>query len=199
MTLISQGAEARIERQADMVLKRRVPKTYRLEQIDKTLRRFRTKREAKVMRKAKALGVPVPRIYETDDEATLQMDYIKGERLRDRLLQDVSAGRLLEEVGNCLALLHDATIIHGDLTTSNVLVTAKNELYLIDFGLSFFSTKIEDKAVDIHLLEQALISTHHEYKNEFFRHFLKGYRRSENSDAVLQRLKGVRARGRNKQ
>ena len=74
-----------------------------------------------------------------------------------------------------------------------------NEVYFIDFGLSFFSQKIEDKAVDLHLLRQALESKHYKVFNKAFKLVLKGYKReSENYDDIMNRLEKVEARGRNK-
>lgn len=196
---ISQGAEAVIERQDNKVLKRRLPKTYRLASLDKSLRVSRTKREQKVLRKVKELGVSVPKLFESPDKTTICMEFIEGRRLRDLLLEDPSQGILLVQVGDWLARLHDATIMHGDLTTSNILVTNEKKLYLIDFGLSFFSTRLEDKAVDLHLLEQALESTHYKLATSFFDYFLQGYASSSAAGAVLARLEKVRLRGRNKQ
>jgi len=196
---ISQGAEAVIERQDDKVLKRRLPKTYRLTVLDNSLRVSRTKREQKVLRKAKELGVSVPELFESPDNTTICMEFIEGRRLRDLLLEDSSQGKLLVQVGKWLARLHDASIIHGDLTTSNIIVTNKKKLYLIDFGLSFFSTRCEDKAVDLHLLEQALESTHYKDASSFFDYFLQGYTSGHDGFDVLARLEKVRLRGRNKQ
>jgi len=196
--IISQGAEAIIERHADKVLKKRLPKTYRLKEIDDSMRKSRTKREIKAMRKAQDLGVRVPKIFDGEDATTICMEYVDGPRLRDVLLEDVTKGSLLVQIGNWLAILHDAEIIHGDLTTSNILVAKGDKLSIIDFGLSFFSARVEDKAVDIHLLEQALESTHYLHKTEFFKQFLEGYAQSAESSLVLERLEEVRKRGRNK-
>ena len=73
-----------------------------------------------------------------------------------------------------------------------------DKLYFIDFGLSFFSKKIEDKAVDIHVFEEALESTHYLYAEQFFEAFLKGYKNCEDYEKVLERMDVVRSRGRNK-
>lgn len=198
MELISQGAEAILERDGNFLYKKRIPKNYRIDEIDYTLRKSRTKREIKVLQKAKELGIAVPQVYDFNDDFIIKMDFIDGVRLRDRIEQSTAGVDQLIVVGEWLAKLHDATIVHGDLTTSNVIMTNGDELFLIDFGLSFFTTKIEDKAVDIHLLEQALESTHYKEKEQLFEAFLKGYSKSETYYDVIERLDVVRSRGRNK-
>ena len=104
----------------------------------------------------------------------------------------------MKQIGEWIALLHNNAIMHGDLTTSNMLINEEGKLFLIDFGLSFQSTKLEDKAVDIHLLEQALESTHYKDKEQLFVAFMKGYEQSEDYYKVLERLDEVRKRGKNK-
>ncbi|MFP4118659.1 MAG: KEOPS complex kinase/ATPase Bud32 [Candidatus Woesearchaeota archaeon] len=195
---LSRGAEAIITQDKGYVYKTRTRKSYRLEELDDKLRKSRTKREQKVIAKAKKLGIPVPELYEHDDRTVIKMSYVDGQRLRDELLNNPENKHHLKIVGSYVAKLHEHNIIHGDLTTSNIIHTPVDELVLIDFGLSFFSQKIEDKAVDIHLLKQALESTHYKHTEEFYREFLDGYRHYEDASEVLERLKEVEARGRNK-
>jgi Kae1-associated kinase Bud32 len=196
--LLSQGAEAIIIKKDFSVIKTRREKKYRLPLLDNMLRSSRTKREIKIFEKLVELKIPTPRLLSSDD-FSITMGYIDGVRLRDRLLDDFSFGEKLERIGLWIAQMHNEGIIHGDLTTSNILVDQKDDLFLIDFGLSFFSQKVEDKAVDIHLLEQALESTHYEHAKEFFTCFKKGYvRSSEHAVEVFDRLKEVHMRGRNK-
>lgn len=198
MTIISQGAEAILEREGNFLHKKRILKSYRIENIDSTLRRSRTKKEEKVLKQARELGIPVPKVYPSRDKFVIIMDYIESVRLRDKI-EEKSAGIVeLKIVGEWIAKLHDAFIVHGDLTTSNILMTSENKLFLIDFGLSYTTKRIEDFAVDIHLLEQALESTHYKTKEELFNSFLEGYKQSQNYDEVLTRLNVVRSRGRNK-
>ena len=198
MVIISQGAEAILEKKENKLFKIRTPKNYRIKEIDDSLRRSRTKREEKILKKAKELGINVPEIFESKDKYTIVMEFIDSVRLRDRIENKTAGKNELKIVGEWVAKLHDENIIHGDLTTSNILITEENKLYLIDFGLSITSQKIEDRAVDIHLLEQALESTHHEIRKELFEAFLKGYELSKTYKEVLERLNVVRSRGRNK-
>ncbi len=198
MTILSQGAEATIERSEKYVFKRRITKNYRISEIDSKLRKSRTNRELKILKKSKDLGINVPEVYDCKEYFVIKMDYVEGKRLRDELLEKPESGHLLKTVGEWLAILHENDILHGDLTTSNVLIDIHGKLFLIDFGLSFSSKKIEDRAVDLHLFEQAIESTHYLYEKEFFDEFLKGYNNYSKSDEVLERLKIVRKRGRNK-
>lgn len=198
--ILSQGAEAIIKIDEGLVYKERIVKNYRHKELDKSLRRSRTNREKKVMGKAKELGINVPALHDnkTKDKYTIVMDYIDGSRLRDVLLKDTSKLNYLNLIGTWLTKLHENEMIHGDLTTSNVMVDKKGEAYLIDFGLSQFSNRIEDMAVDLHLLEQAIESTHYKNSKEFFKEVLKGYSTYKQYDEVMTRLEEVRLRGKNK-
>jgi len=95
--------------------------------------------------------------------------------------------------------LHKEKIIHGDLTTSNMILNEK-EIYLIDFGLGFFNGKYEDKGVDIHLLKQALEAKHFKNATILFEEFEKGYSSIEAKEAkkVFERMKAIEKRGRYK-
>ena len=81
------------------------------------------------------------------------------------------------QIGASIAKLHNANIIHGDLTTSNMIIS-KNKLYLIDFGLGFESHKAEDKAVDLHVLKEALEARHVKKSNEFCRIIIENYKKT---------------------
>ena len=73
------------------------------------------------------------------------------------------------------------------------------EIYFIDFGLSFFSNKIEDKAVDLHLLRQALESKHYKIWEKAFESVLFGYKsKAQDAKEILARFEKVEERGRNK-
>lgn len=196
--ILSQGAEAILVKKGDRVFKERVKKSYRLTELDDKLRASRTKREAKVFQKLVDLGIRVPELFPSRDKYILEMEFLSGMRLRDRLLSHPEQGNVLIQIGKWIAKMHDEGIIHGDLTTSNIMITPQDELILIDFGLSFFSEKPEDKAVDIHLLKQALESTHYQHAKKFYAFFKEGYSESSSYEEVLTRLDDVEKRGRNK-
>ncbi|MBR9692930.1 Kae1-associated serine/threonine protein kinase [Candidatus Woesearchaeota archaeon] len=191
MEQIGAGAEAIIYRDGDKVIKDRVRKGYRHPLLDLDLRQSRTRREAKILQK---LPINGPMLIETDRKERLTMSFMDGVQLKTVLDEKVSWAKV---VGEQLAKLHEANIIHGDLTTSNMIVNG-SELSFIDFGLSFTSTDAEHKAVDIHLFKQALESKHYGVYEQAYKEFLKGYNEGERATNVLDRLKVVERRGRNK-
>lgn len=192
MELISQGAEAKIYREKNYIIKERVKKSYRHEKLDLTLRTKRTKREAKILEKLKDLRVP--KLIEVKD-TTLKISFIPGKKLSS---YKVLRRKHLKELAKLIAELHNRNVIHGDLTTSNVII--KDSMpYLIDFGLSFVSTKIEDKAVDLHLLRQALESKHYKSYEWAWPFFLENYKKyCKEGEKVLNWLEKVEKRGRYK-
>lgn len=203
--VIGGGAEAVIYKQGARVVKHRPKKGYRHPQIDLEFRASRTKREARILAKAAMLGIKVPRVLnEKAKEGILEMDFVAGEKMRDVL--DAARGKptprvleLCRKIGEGIALLHKRGIVHGDLTTSNFIASG-GDVFFIDFGLSFHSTRAEDKAVDLHLMKRALASRHYEHWEKLFAAVLEGYEKVFGKDAetVLQRLKVVESRGRYK-
>lgn len=188
-SFIGLGAEARLERDGSVVRKVREPKRYRHPSLDVKLRRFRTRREAKVL---SSLPVPGPRLEWVDDEEmVICMEFLDGPQLRDVLAEE-NASLFAREVGVCVRALHDAGICHGDLTTSNFLVV-DGVLYVIDFGLSFFSDSLEDCAVDLHLLRQSLAAKHPSLG--LWEGVVAAY---SPSAALLERFEEVELRGRYK-
>ncbi len=195
MEIIAQGAEAVLLKDKNEIIKERIKKNYRIKEIDERLRKFRTKREAKVIDKLEGIS---PKLIEMDDKKMkIEMEFIEGKLLRD-YLDEKNFEEICNKIGENIAFIHDQNIIHGDLTTSNMILK-NNEIKFIDFGLSFFSHKIEDKAVDMHLLKQALESKHYEFWERAFNSVLKGYKKSQTSNEVIKRLEQVEKRGRYKQ
>lgn len=196
MELIAQGAEAKLYRNDNSIIKERIRKSYRIEEIDDKLRRSRTRREAKILEKLAAIDFPAPRLIENDKKERLVMEFIDGDKVRD-ILEKKDYISLSKEIGKKIALLHNHGILHGDLTTSNMILD--KEVFFIDFGLGFFSKRLEDKAVDLHLFRQALESKHHKVWEKCFDAFIKEYEKhAEEGDKTLIRLKEVEGRGRNK-
>ena len=194
--LIAQGAESKLFLIDKKILKNRFEKKYRIREIDGRLRKSRTKREAKVLVKLKEINFPSPKLIKSDDKENIEMELITGKVLKDALEKSNYVG-LGKEIGEKIAILHNNHIIHGDLTTSNMILN--KEIYFIDFGLSFFSHKIEDKAVDLHLLKEALESKHHKIWEKCYTAALGSYeKKAEKGKEVLERLKVVEKRGRYK-
>jgi TP53 regulating kinase-like protein len=204
--LIASGAEANLYKGRflgyDVVVKHRVSKPYRDVKLDLMIRRDRTLTEAKIMLLAMSLGVRVPTVLYVDlENSIIVMEYVEGVLLRDYIgLVDEDVRRAyLELLGVYVGKLHKNDITHGDLTTSNVIVSSNGSLYIIDFGLSKISNDVEDKAVDIHLLMRSFESIHYNMSKELLTYFLRGYRSvlSPNEvNEILNTVKEIRLRGR---
>jgi N6-L-threonylcarbamoyladenine synthase/protein kinase Bud32 len=184
-----QGAEATVELQGDRVRKRRPPKAYRHAALDDRLRRERTRSEARLTSQARQAGVPTPVVHGIDpQEATLELEFV-GEC---DLQADPSAGSL-RQVGEHLARIHDAGFVHGDPTTRNVRV-GNSGVYLIDFGLGYHTDHVEDRAMDLHVLQQSLTGTV-EDAEALCRAVEEGYEK-HGETAVIDRLRAIEERGR---
>lgn len=195
--IIAQGAEAVIRKEGDKIIKERPVKGYRVAELDRKLRKSRTRREAKVLEKLAGLAIPAPHLFAVNDkDMIIEMEFIDGDKLRDVLESGVVGFSL--QMGKLIGKLHSHDIIHADLTTSNMIVR-DGSVVLIDFGLSFFSKKEEDKAVDLNLLHRALESKHFKVFEQCWEKVLESYCKTyADSDIVIERLKKVQMRGRNK-
>lgn len=192
--LIAQGAEAKLFLHENNIIKNRFPKLYRIKEIDEKLRGSRTRREAKILQKLQAIDFPAPKLIKSDDKENLIIKKINGKLVKD-VLETSDYKKLCGEIGKKVAILHNNSIIHGDLTTSNIILN--KEIYLIDFGLSFFSEKAEDKAVDLHLLKEGLESKHYRIWEDCFRCAIDSYKKeAKNGNETLKRLEIVEKRGR---
>jgi len=202
--LIKKGAEADIYLGKwfgrESVAKCRVKKKYRVPQLDLALRTSRTVQEAQLIHEAKKAGVPTPTLFLVDQMGTtLIMEYVEGEKIKDIIerMRYETARDVFRKVGRDIAMLHRAGIIHGDLTTSNMILTRGGQVVFIDFGLGSRSEKVEDKGVDLHLLKRALQSTHHKKAEECFQSVLEGYRlANDTSSEVIERAYEIERRGR---
>jgi bifunctional N6-L-threonylcarbamoyladenine synthase / protein kinase Bud32 len=183
------GAEAVVSIGEHEVVKTRCNKNYRVGALDRRLIYERTRSEARLVALARKAGVPTPLIRDVT-ENTLVLERIQGP-----MLKEVITPELVRDAGVVVGRLHGAGIIHGDLTTSNILVR-NNRCVLIDFGLSHVSSEVEPRGVDIHVFFQTLESTvgNHEELRSWF---IRGYE-SEFPDAgeVLVREKEILGRGR---
>lgn len=197
--IISQGAEAVIILKDNLIVKDRIKKSYRIKELDEKIRKQRTRAEKKLLEKAtKIINAPDPFPIKEFDK--IEMLFIKGKKLAESLDSfSINKQKLIcNKIGQEIAKLHDAEIIHGDLTTSNMILTKEGKIFLIDFGLGYISNKIEDKAVDLHLLKQALEAKHFKNWKILFEGLEKGYKDSRESKKVLERLVAVEKRGRYK-
>lgn len=199
--LIKRGAEAEIYLATymgrDVVIKRRIRKKYRIREIDEELRRSRTRKEALLMAEARKAGVAVPFIYDVDvKKMEITMQYIHGKRIKDYLdtMNESDQKEICKKIGESVAFLHKNGIIHGDITTSN-LILANEKIYFIDFGLGEKSNSIEKRGVDMHLLMEALKAAH--INKQLFEWILKEYEKHvEDGNEVVKKIKEIEKRGR---
>ena len=199
MKPLARGAEALLFLENNNIIKERIKKNYRIDPLDNKIRKSTTRQEVRLLEKASAL-IPVPKIISFDENSfKIIMEFIEGKKLSEELdsFTDLKREEVCKQIGRQTAILHNNDIIHGDLTTSNMILSSK--LYFIDFGLGCISTKIEDKAVDLHLLKQALESKHYRHFRDSFNFVLEGYRElSNNYKEIIERLDKVEKRGRYK-
>jgi Kae1-associated kinase Bud32 len=189
MAVIASGAEAVISLEGDTIIKTRIQKRYRLKEIDENLRRERTRTEARLISEARRCGVPTPIIRDVVD-FEIRMEYINGTALKNIITPELS-----ELTGELVGRLHTCGIVHGDLTTSNILFKDE-KLFLIDFGLAYLDKSVEARGVDIHVLFQTYESTHENHE-ELIEAFKKGYGRTfKDAKEVIERVKEIEARGR---
>ncbi len=202
MKIIYRGAEAILYLQKvngeQVLVKERIKKPYRIKEIDIPLRKKRTRREAKLSQTASKV-IKVPKVLKVDEKKfKIFMEYIEGERIKDILddLPKKKIERICKKIGEAIGRLHSLDIIHGDLTTSNMILK-NDDIYFVDFGLGFFSKRIEDKAVDLSVLYEALKSTHFKNLKICWRNILKSYKKEYNdAQKVLRRLEEIEKRGR---
>ncbi|XP_022601150.1 TP53-regulating kinase [Seriola dumerili] len=213
--LVKQGAEARVYRTEFLgkptIVKERFPKRYRHPVLDQKLTHRRTVQEVRSILRCRRAGISAPVVYFVDymshciflEEVVGSLtvcDHIASTQ-QSESCQDQELEWLAQRVGQILAKMHDEDVIHGDLTTSNMLLRRgpedpESNLVLIDFGLSYISALPEDKGVDLYVLEKAFLSTHPNTE-ALFEKLLKSYTASsKKSSAVIKKLDEVRLRGR---
>jgi len=230
--IIRQGAESIVYKlqfqSRDAIAKERFVKAYRHPELDAKLRKERTNQEVRNLNKCRKNGIDVPEVLHVDQERNrIYMEFVQGSTVRDFLNQiDLSnkqeydasgVDAVTMKIGAALGKMHSLNIVHGDLTTSNVMLRSgaspqsdkpkaeaatlaelsSGSLCIIDFGLSYVSTAVEDQAVDLYVLERALLSTHPN-SDAAFTKILEAYQSERGSAKVIQKLEAVRARGRKK-
>jgi TP53 regulating kinase-like protein len=204
--LIKKGAEASLfladwhNRRA--IIKVRIPKRYRPAALDEQIRGYRTVHEPQLMHEAKTAGVATPLIYMVKvSESTIIMQYIEGPQMKTLLNGASKQHRrsLCTEIGRNVAQLHKAGLIHGDLTTSNMIQASDGTIYFVDFGLGEKNMELEAQGVDLHLLKRALQSTHFGFWEECFQSVLSGYSAvvgEVQAEKVYEKIREIERRGR---
>jgi TP53 regulating kinase-like protein len=206
MVLIKKGAEASLYLEdwhdRKVIMKRRLPKKYRIPELDLMIRSHRTIHEPQSIHKAKEAGVPTPTIFMVDvAEANIVMEFVEGKQVKE-VLDNVSREErlnLCKLIGRLIGHLHKSGIIHGDLTTSNMILTPYRKVVFIDFGLSERSIELEPKGVDLHLMKRTLYSTHYKHAKECYKAVMNGYAESvgmEEAKKVTAKILEIEKRGR---
>jgi len=211
MELLGHGAEGRVYALDDYhgraaVVKERAKKAYRVPELDAVLTKRRLVQEARCIVKARRAGVRVPCLFDVDVTTNrIIMERVPGNTMKQTIFDGLSVEKGVaygKIIGETLARLHDADVVHGDLTTSNMVVSGQGEgvvVVLIDFGLAMSRPTVEDKAVDLYVLERAFVSTHPNTEHIVTK-VIDAYRqKSAHQGTTLQKLQEVRLRGRKRE
>jgi len=204
--LMKKGAEANLYltrwHGKKAVIKKRLPKKYRPTQLDERIRVYRTIHEPQLMSEAKKAGVPTPTIFLVDvNETAIIMEFIEGTQVK-LLLSDITRSKrenICVKIGELIGKLHEKGIIHGDLTTSNMILNREGKIYFVDFGLGEKTMELEAMGVDLHLMKRALQSTHFRFTEECFNAVIEGYSKvlgKEKTESVLEKVREIARRGR---
>jgi TP53 regulating kinase and related kinases len=170
--------------------------------LDLQIRSYRTAHEPQLMHEAKAAGVATPLIYMVNvPESTIVMEYIEGQQVKQLLnkLEKPDRYAVCVQIGESTAQLHKNGLIHGDLTTSNMIQALNGRIYFLDFGLGEKNIEREAQGVDLHLLKRALQSTHFQFWEECFQAVLCGYTSilgAEVAEKVYEKIREIERRGR---
>ena len=195
MKLFNKGSEANLyELKNNILRKKRLYKNYRIKILDDNIRKKRNRIEFRILKKLyeNKINVPNP-IYLDEKKFYFDMKKINGKLIFEKINFQNLKKIILE-----ISKIHNLNIIHNDLTTRNILIDKKNKIFLIDFGLSFTSKKIEDKAVDLDLFFSCLKNFHKIFfcKKKILENLYS--KKTMNGKEILERLKIVEGRGRNK-
>ena len=204
--LIKKGAEASLYKETwhnrKVIMKKRHPKLYRISELDQMIRSQRTIHEPHLMHKAKQAGVPTPTIFMVDvADANIIMEFVEGKQIKQVLneLPKQEQQKLCKHMGKMIGQLHKNGIIHGDLTTSNMILAPNGKIVFVDFGLSERSIELEPKGVDLHLMKRTLQSTHYKHAKESFKAVMEGYSEEvgqEETKQVTKKIREIEKRGR---
>jgi len=204
--LLKKGAEASLFvtgwHERKVIIKVRVSKKYRPQALDEQIRSYRTVHEPQLMHEAKVAGVVTPLIYMVNvPQSTIIMEYVEGQQIKQllNLASKPERHELCVQIGESTAKLHKHGLVHGDLTTSNMILNSNGKVVFIDFGLGEKNDEIEAQGVDLHLLKRALQSTHYKFWEECFQSVLCGYTSVLGVEAaakVYEKIKEIERRGR---
>ncbi len=184
--MIYLGGEAEVVI-GDVVVKRRRVKRYRIREIDEVLRLKRTRTEAKLISLARRLGVPTPIVLDVEED-TIVMERIHGIPVKECMSEEIS-----REIGRLVAKMHNANIVHGDLTPMNMILS-NDKIYFVDFGLAFIDNRVEAKGVDVHVYFESLKAGFEDWE-KLKKAFIEGYL-EVGREEVIRRAEEIEERGR---
>jgi TP53 regulating kinase and related kinases len=201
MQLIKKGAEGDIFlttwNQKKSIIKSRKKKDYRNISLDQRIRKQRTIREAEIISEVKSFGICTPLIYNVDSKnCTIVMQYVDGKLANS--LSEIKLISICKEIGKIVGTMHKNGIMHGDLTTSNFIISG-GKVFVLDFGLAVKTNKPEDHAVDLRLFKEILNSAHANIMIKAWPNFLQGYKTSVGSERfnkVTSLVAVIESRGR---
>lgn len=201
MQLIKKGAEGdiflTIWNKKKSIIKSRKKKDYRNITLDQRIRKQRTIREAEIISEVKSFGISTPLIYNVDSKnCTIVMQYVDGKLVNS--LSEIKLISVCKEIGKIVGTMHKNGIMHGDLTTSNFIISG-GRVFVLDFGLAVKTNKPEDHAVDLRLFKEILNSAHANIMKKAWPNFLKGYKNAvgyERFNKVTNLVAVIESRGR---
>ena len=201
MKILKKGAEADVYLSSwngkKSILKIRKEKKYRNPSLDTGIRKQRTIRESQLLSHVKSFGISTPLIHFVDyKKFSICMQYVDGKLIRD--MDEKSIPKTCLQIGKIVGKLHTNGVMHGDLTTSNFILTKKN-LFLIDFGLANRTEKPDDHAVDLRLFKEILNSAHANVMEKSWKNFISGYENSvgkKQCKKILELVAVIESRGR---
>ena len=201
LKLLKKGAEADIYitsfNEQNSILKIRKKKDYRIHSLDTRIRTLRTIKEAKMLSEVKSFGIIAPLVYFVDEKkCEIYLQFIKGKLVRDLPIKQII--KTCKEIGEIVGVLHKNGVMHGDLTTSNFILSQKG-LVIIDFGLSQKTDKIDDHAIDLRLFKEVLNSAHAQIVDDAWTSFIRGYQKilgKNITEKVINQVSVIEKRGR---
>ena len=227
--VISQGAEAKVYLSSfhgkQCIVKERFSKSYRVKELDDKLTKQRILNEVRNLTKLNRIGVNTPYVIFVDlTGKRIYLQYIEHSTMMKNVLRSVYStensqqyenliNKMIENLAYNLAQIHNNNVIHGDLTTSNLMLVLSESdnveydilkkqsftsIYFIDFGLSYVSSQNEDKAVDLYVLKRAIISSNPKSEEIFDKMLAKYKKYANNGEQIVNLLIKVEQRGRKK-
>jgi TP53 regulating kinase and related kinases len=201
LKLLKKGAEADIYITSwngqNSVLKIRKKKDYRVSSLDTRIRTLRTIREAKMISEAKSFGIITPLVYFVDEKkCKIYLQFIQGKLIRDLPAKQIV--KTCKEIGKIVGILHKNGVMHGDLTTSNFILSRKG-LVILDFGLSQKTDKIDDFAIDLRLFKEVLNSAHASVVDNAWTLLIQGYQKilgKNMTEKIINQVLIIEKRGR---